>query len=54
MCATTPARDLGAAGLGVIEPGAAADVAVLNQDLTVAETWVAGRRAWPVASATGS
>jgi N-acetylglucosamine-6-phosphate deacetylase len=54
MCATSPARDLGAAGLGVIEPGAAADVTVLNQDLTVAETWVAGRRAWPVASATGS
>lgn len=46
MCATTPARELGLHGYGVLAPGAAADLAVLNRRLEIVETWVAGRRTW--------
>ena len=42
LCATTPARELGLTGLGVIAPGAVADLVVLTGQLTVAETYVAG------------
>jgi N-acetylglucosamine-6-phosphate deacetylase len=45
-CATTPARALGLQGFGVIAPGAIADVVVLNRDLQVVQTWVAGTLAW--------
>jgi N-acetylglucosamine-6-phosphate deacetylase len=43
MCATTPARELGLAGQGVLAPGALADFAVLTADLQVDQTWVGGR-----------
>lgn len=46
VCATTPARALGLQGLGVIAPGAIADLVVLNRDLKVVQTWVAGVLAW--------
>jgi N-acetylglucosamine-6-phosphate deacetylase len=46
VCATTPARALGLQGFGVIAPGAIADVVVLNRDLQVVQTWVAGTLAW--------
>ena len=46
VCATTPARALGLQGLGVIAPGAIADLVVLNRDLKVVQTWVAGTLAW--------
>jgi N-acetylglucosamine-6-phosphate deacetylase len=42
MCATTPARALGLQGLGVIAVGATADLVVLNRDLEVVRTFIAG------------
>ena len=49
VCATTPARELRLHGLGVIAPGALADLAVLDKDLNVVRTYVAGTLAWPTA-----
>lgn len=43
MCATTPARALGLAGHGVLAPGAVADLAVLDRNGEVVQTYVAGR-----------
>jgi N-acetylglucosamine-6-phosphate deacetylase len=42
VCATTPARALGLQGFGVIAAGATADLVVLDRDLRVVQTWVAG------------
>ena len=42
VCATTPARALGLQGFGVIAAGAVADLVVLDRDLRVVQTWVAG------------
>jgi N-acetylglucosamine-6-phosphate deacetylase len=42
VCSTTPARTLGLQGLGVIAPGATADLAVLDRELRVVQTWVSG------------
>jgi N-acetylglucosamine-6-phosphate deacetylase len=47
MCSTTPARELGLIGLGVIAPGAIADLTVINSRLEVVQTWVDGVRIWP-------
>ncbi len=46
VCATTPARALGLQGFGVLAPGAIADLAILDRDLRVVQTWVAGTLAW--------
>src|SRR5258708_35383104 len=46
VCATTPARALGLQGFGVIAAGAMADLVVLDRDLRVVQTWVAGVLAW--------
>ena len=46
MCATTPARQLGLIGLGVIAPGAVADLAILNPRLEVVQTWIGGHLCW--------
>jgi N-acetylglucosamine-6-phosphate deacetylase len=46
VCSTTPARAMGLQGFGVIAPGAMADLAVLDRDLRVVQTWVAGTLAW--------
>jgi N-acetylglucosamine-6-phosphate deacetylase len=43
MCATTPARRLGLAGQGRLAAGMVADLAVLDGDLAVSQTWVGGR-----------
>jgi N-acetylglucosamine-6-phosphate deacetylase len=43
MCATTPARELGLVGHGVIALDAVADLVVLDRQLTVVQTYVAGR-----------
>jgi N-acetylglucosamine-6-phosphate deacetylase len=51
-CATTPARALGLQGFGVISPGAVADLAVLDRELRVVQTWVAGTLAWEAPSKT--
>jgi N-acetylglucosamine-6-phosphate deacetylase len=42
MCATTPARELGMQGLGVIAAGSKADLAVLDASLRVRQTWLGG------------
>jgi N-acetylglucosamine-6-phosphate deacetylase len=47
LCSTTPARELGLTGQGVIAPGSLADLAVLTPGLRVAQTWVGGRTSGP-------
>lgn len=42
MCATTPARELGLQGLGVIAAGSKADLAVLDASFRVRQTWLGG------------
>lgn len=42
MCSTTPARELGLHGCGVLAAGAIADFVVLDGDLQVVETYIAG------------
>jgi N-acetylglucosamine-6-phosphate deacetylase len=44
MCATTPARELGLHGSGVIARDAVADLVVLDADLNVVETYISGHR----------
>lgn len=44
LCATTPARELGLHGCGCIAPEAVADLVVLDAELRVVETYVAGVR----------
>jgi len=46
VCSTTPARALGLQGFGVIAQGAVADLAVLDRDLRVVQTWIGGVLAW--------
>ena len=43
LCATTPARELGLVGHGVLKKDAVADVVVLDGDFTVVQTYVAGQ-----------
>jgi N-acetylglucosamine-6-phosphate deacetylase len=49
LCATTPARELGLHGHGVLAAGAVADFVVLGSSLDVIETWIGGTVAWPAA-----
>jgi N-acetylglucosamine-6-phosphate deacetylase len=46
MCSTTPARELGLTGFGVLAPGGTADVAVLNRNFAVSRTFIAGSPVW--------
>jgi len=46
VCSTTPARALGLQGFGVIAPGSAADLVVLDRDLRVVHTFVGGALVW--------
>jgi N-acetylglucosamine-6-phosphate deacetylase len=46
MCSTTPARQLGLTGLGMLATGAAADVVVLDRSLRVVKTFIDGAEAW--------
>ena len=43
LCATTPARELGLVGHGVLAPDAVADLVVLDASLSVVQTYVGGR-----------
>ena len=43
MCSTTPARELQLHGLGVLVPGAIADLVVMDSQLNVVRTYIAGR-----------
>jgi N-acetylglucosamine-6-phosphate deacetylase len=47
LCATTPAREMGLTGQGVIALGSLADVAILTPGLKVVQTWVGGRTSGP-------
>ncbi|NQW03401.1 MAG: N-acetylglucosamine-6-phosphate deacetylase [Acidobacteria bacterium] len=49
LCSTTPARELGLTGLGVIARGNLADLVALTPDLRVAGTWVGGHRVTGIA-----
>jgi N-acetylglucosamine-6-phosphate deacetylase len=42
MCSTTPARELGLNGFGVLAPDAVADIVVLDRDLRVERTFIDG------------
>jgi len=44
LCATSPAREMGLMDTGVLTPGAAADLTLLDRDLRVHQTFVRG---WP-------
>jgi len=43
LCATTPARELGLDGRGLLEPNAIADIVVLDEKLSVVRTYIAGQ-----------
>lgn len=43
ICATTPARELGLVGHGVLAPEAVADLVVLDANFSVVQTYVGGR-----------
>lgn len=43
VCSTTPARELHLDGLGVLAPGALADLAVLDATCRVVQTWIGGQ-----------
>jgi N-acetylglucosamine-6-phosphate deacetylase len=53
MCSTTPARELGLLGLGVLAEGATADLVVLDRAFRVVRTFVAGEQAWGQAPSGG-
>jgi N-acetylglucosamine-6-phosphate deacetylase len=46
MCSTTPARELGLTGFGVLAEGAIADVVVLDRDFEVIRTYIGGQPVW--------
>jgi N-acetylglucosamine-6-phosphate deacetylase len=46
LCATTPARELGLVGHGVLAPDAAADLVVLDANFAVVQTYVGGQLAY--------
>jgi N-acetylglucosamine-6-phosphate deacetylase len=46
MCSTTPARELGLTGFGVIAVGAMADLVVLDRGFRVVRTFIGGQEAW--------
>jgi N-acetylglucosamine-6-phosphate deacetylase len=50
VCSPTPARALNLGGLGVITPGATADLAVLDRDLNVVQTFLSGSLIWTKAA----
>jgi N-acetylglucosamine-6-phosphate deacetylase len=51
LCATTPARELGLVGFGVLAPGGIADLTVMDARYTPVQTWIGGELAWSGTSA---
>jgi N-acetylglucosamine-6-phosphate deacetylase len=51
MCSTTPARELGLTGFGVLAEGAVADVVVLDRGFEVVRTFIGGQEVWVNSSA---
>jgi N-acetylglucosamine-6-phosphate deacetylase len=43
ICATTPARELGLVGHGVLAPEAVADFVILDANFSVVQTYLAGQ-----------
>jgi N-acetylglucosamine-6-phosphate deacetylase len=56
MASAVPARAMRLEGLGRLAAGAHADFVVMDEELRVVETWVAGERLWaaPTAAASGT
>jgi N-acetylglucosamine-6-phosphate deacetylase len=50
VCSTTPAREMGLFGHGLLAPEAVADFVVLDSDLRVVQTYIAGQLAYSRAS----
>jgi len=46
LCSTTPARELGLVGHGLLTPDAAADVVVLDPQFSVVQTYIGGQLAY--------
>jgi len=46
LCATTPARELGLVGHGMLVPDAVADIVVLDPNLVVVQTYIGGQLAY--------
>jgi len=46
ICSTTPARELGLVGFGVLTPGCVADLTVINANYAPVQTWIGGDLAW--------
>jgi N-acetylglucosamine-6-phosphate deacetylase len=46
MCSTTPARELGLTGFGVLADGAVADLVILDRGFHVVRTFIAGEQVW--------
>ena len=46
MCSTTPARELGLTGFGVIAKGGVADIVVLNREFRVVRTFIDGEEVY--------
>jgi N-acetylglucosamine-6-phosphate deacetylase len=53
ICATTPARELGLVGLGVLAPEAVADLVILDANFSVVQTYLGGQLVYARARANG-
>jgi N-acetylglucosamine-6-phosphate deacetylase len=53
LCATTPARELGLTGHGVLAVDAVADLVVLDRQLSVVQTYIGGQLAFARGANTG-
>ena len=51
VCATTPARELGLTGYGLLAPEAVADLVIFDPNFAVVQTYIAGQLVYARASA---